>query len=65
MSYSILRLKEVMQVTGLGRSVIYKKIKEGLFPQQIKLTERSSGWVESEINNWIEAKVQERNAGVK
>jgi len=54
-----------MQVTGLGRSVIYKKIKEGLFPQQIKLTERSSGWVESEINNWIEAKVQERNAGVK
>ncbi|OBX00270.1 helix-turn-helix transcriptional regulator [Gallibacterium genomosp. 1] len=50
----ILRLKEVSQKTGLPRSTIYAKIKQGTFPSQLKLGPRASGWRESELDLWIE-----------
>ncbi|PJG82604.1 helix-turn-helix transcriptional regulator [Caviibacterium pharyngocola] len=50
----ILRLKEVCQKTGLPRSTIYAKIKQGTFPPQLKLGPRASGWRESELDLWIE-----------
>lgn len=50
----ILRLKEVIAIVGLGRSSIYQQIKRGAFPTQIKLSTKSSGWLKSEIENWIE-----------
>jgi len=56
----IIRLSEVLEKTGLCRSAIYAQIRAGKFPKQIKLTERSSGWLESEVNQWIEARVSER-----
>ncbi len=49
----MLRLPEVEITSGLKRSTIYKKIKEGVFPPPVKLTERSSAWRESEIQEWI------------
>lgn len=41
----ILRLPEVMQRTGLGKTTIYKFIAEGRLPSPIKLGGRSSGWL--------------------
>lgn len=49
----IIRLPEVLNRVGLGRSSIYAGIKMGTFPKQVKLGERSAGWMESEINDWI------------
>ncbi len=49
----LLRLPEVEDTTGLKRSTIYQKAKQGLFPKPVKLTERSSAWRESEIQDWI------------
>ncbi|WP_273150760.1 helix-turn-helix transcriptional regulator [Methylophaga thiooxydans] len=56
----ILRLKDVMAKTGLSRSCIYKYITEGKFPESIKLGQRSVGWVESEIDEWLESKAKQR-----
>lgn len=58
----ILKINEVVQKCNLSRATIYKKVKEGTFPKQIKLSERSSGWLESEVNQWIESRVKEREA---
>jgi len=64
MGASILRLPQVKSKTGLGRSTIYNLIAEGNFPKQIKLTPRSSGWLESEVQEWINSRVAERNGEV-
>jgi prophage regulatory protein len=50
----IIRRKEVQERTGLSRSTIYLRISKGLFPKQISLGDRACGWLESDINNWIE-----------
>jgi len=57
---NILRLAEVQKRIGLCRSRIYQLIEAGKFPKQIKLSERASGWLESEINEWIEERIQAR-----
>ncbi|MDF3201969.1 Prophage CP4-57 regulatory protein (AlpA) [compost metagenome] len=57
----ILRMKMVVEITGLARSTVYKYIAEGIFPKPIPLGGRSVGWVESEVFAWIQARVAERN----
>lgn len=49
MSERIFRFPEVKRVSGLSRSTIYLRIKEGLFPKPILLGPRMVGWRESEI----------------
>lgn len=58
MTYKILRLPDVINITGLSRSSIYQKIADGEFPKQINLGSKSVGWIESDIQNWIEDKIQ-------
>lgn len=53
-NYTVLRLPEVMKRTGLKRASIYERINEGTFPRNISLGGRSVGWLESEINDWLE-----------
>ncbi|PQZ89967.1 MULTISPECIES: AlpA family transcriptional regulator [Pseudomonas] len=57
----ILRMKMVVEITGLARSTVYKYIAEGIFPKPITLGGRSVGWVESEVFAWIQARLAERN----
>lgn len=61
-NHRILRLAEVRQRTGLGRSTIYRLVEAGDFPQQIRLSRHSVGWLQDEIERWIEQRVRERNA---
>jgi prophage regulatory protein len=61
----IIRLKEVMDLTGLARSTIYKFISGELFPKPISLGDRCVGWVESEVHDWIVSKIQERDGMAK
>lgn len=51
---NILRRDAVERKTGLSRSSIYEKVAEGTFPRQINLGSRAVGWVESEIDGWLE-----------
>lgn len=57
----LIRLKEVILVTGLARSTIYKYIAEKSFPKPVSLGERCVGWVDDEVQDWIVARVEERN----
>ena len=45
----IKRLNAVIEITGLARSTIYLRIKDGLWPHSIALGGRAVGWAESEI----------------
>lgn len=49
----ILRLRTVLDRTGLSRSTLYRKIKERTFPRQIALGVRSAGWRESAVSAWM------------
>lgn len=49
----IIRLKTVLDRTGLSRSTIYRKIAEETFPSQVKMSVHGAGWHESAINRWI------------
>lgn len=53
-SERIIRLRTVLARTGLSRSTMYRKIAEGTFPAQIKISVNGAGWRESEVNQWIE-----------
>jgi prophage regulatory protein len=57
---SILRIKQVLQKTGIGRSTLYNKIKSREFPPPIKLGERSSGWIASEVDAWLLNRMENR-----
>lgn len=57
----IMRLKDVMACTGLGRSSIYKFISDGTFPKPIPLGDRAVGWLEEEIEDWIASKIADRD----
>jgi len=58
----VLRRPEVEARTGLGCSTIYEGIKAGTFPAPIQLGPKSVGWVESEINAWLAARIAARDA---
>lgn len=49
----ILRIRTVLNRSGLSRSTLYRKMKDGTFPRQVKISDYCSGWRESEINRWI------------
>lgn len=50
----IVRLKTVLARTGLSRTTLYRKIREGSFPQQVRISIHGAGWRESAINRWID-----------
>lgn len=58
MSTSILRLPDVKARSGLARSTIYRHIGEGTFPPPVQLGARAVGWVESEIEDWLNARIE-------
>ncbi len=60
MQERLVRLGEVMRRTGLSRSAIYDGIKNEEFPRPRKIGKRSVAWVESEIDVWVQARVQDK-----
>jgi len=56
----IIKLPEVKELTTFSRSTIYRLIDEGKFPKQIKLAERSSGWIKQEILDYLNTRINNR-----
>lgn len=46
------RIERVLELTGLSRSTLYRKIKGGTFPHQVQLSARCSGWRLSDVRSW-------------
>tara|TARA_R110002050_G_scaffold176331_4_gene309245 strand:+ start:85 stop:351 length:267 start_codon:yes stop_codon:yes gene_type:complete len=59
----LIKLKEVMNNTGLGRSTIYKYVAEGEFPKPVSLGARAVAWVESEVDDWVLDRIEKRDQG--
>ena len=60
MPHTIQRLPEVKKRTGLSRSTIYARISRGTFPQPVNLGARAVGWIEAEIEEWLEQRIEAR-----
>ena len=59
----VVKLAQVKELTTFGSATIYRLMKKGEFPKQIKLAKRSSGWLQEEIYNWLEEKKNARDGG--
>jgi len=57
----LIKLSEVINITGLGRSCIYNYMNDGVFPKSVSLGVRSVAWVESEVQDWILDKIALRD----
>ena len=57
----LLTLPQIKELTQLSSAGIYRLMSQGKFPKQIKIAERSSRWIESEIMEFITEKMKERN----
>lgn len=62
MSLSLIRLSEVQKRTGYSKAWIYRLLKEKRFPQSVKIRSRSIAFVESEVDEWINQRIEERDA---
>jgi len=54
----IISLREVLSRTSMSRSAVYALQKQGEFPKSVSITERRVGFVESEIDDWLKAKIE-------
>ncbi len=53
MSSQVLKLKDVVAITSLSRSTIYRLASSGEFPRPIKLACHASGWLREDVENWL------------
>jgi prophage regulatory protein len=62
----LVRIKTVVELTGLSKSYIYELSNKGIFPKSIQLVPggTSVAWVQSEILQWIDSRINDRNRGV-
>jgi len=65
MDNQIIKLTAVKELTTFSSATIYRLISKGEFPKQIKLSERSSGWLLEEVNAWLNSKIEQRVGGVQ
>jgi len=57
----LLRKPEVLHVTGIGHTTLHKLIREGSFPKPVPITGKAVGWVDSEVQKWVDARIQSRD----
>lgn len=60
-----LRLPEVLARTGLSRSTIYVRLEQGRFPKPVSLGARAVGWIESEVDEWIQKRIAASRDGAE
>lgn len=58
----LIKISEVQSKVAKNRSWIYAQIQAGAFPKQVSLGRGSVAWVESEIDAWIDARIEERDS---
>jgi prophage regulatory protein len=57
-SIRMLRLPQVIDATGLGKTKIYELQGQGDFPMRVKITAHSVAWVEDEVQAWLAARIE-------
>lgn len=47
---------------GISRSTLWREVHEDRFPKPIEISPRSFGWIEAEVDAWLAARIQQREA---
>ena len=58
-----LRISEVEALTGLSRTTIYDWSADGRFPRPVRLSERAVRWIESEVLEWMDERIEQGRGG--
>ena len=58
-----LRISEVEALTGLSRTTIYDWSADGRFPRPVRLSGRAVRWVESEVLEWMDERIEQGRGG--
>lgn len=61
----ILRVRRVASRMDVSKSSVYKLVREGKFPRGLKIGERAVGWLETDVDNWIEARAKNASVAIK
>jgi prophage regulatory protein len=59
----ILRVPQVSEMTGLSRIAIWRLEREQQFPKRVQLTTKTVGWIEKEVQEWMESLPRAVDAG--
>ncbi len=65
MQTTIQRLPIVKARTGLSRSTIYLRISQGSFPRPVSLGGRAVGWIEAEVSDWLNQRIEASRRAVR
>ena len=57
----LLKIQKVIELSTLSRSTIYRLVESGKFPRPVKLTTRTIGWVEEEVRDFLQEKIDNRD----
>ena len=57
MTDRLIRLPEVTRITSLSTAQLYRKMEEGTFPKQYRISHRVAAWKESEVAAWVDSLV--------
>ena len=60
----VLKVKQVAEEINVSVPQVYKLASKGTFPKQIKLGERGSGWLRTEVDAWLQSRVDARDEEV-
>ena len=56
MAGKLIRVRAVLEKTGMSKTTMYRQISLGGFPRPIQLTEKTTAWREHEVDEWIESR---------
>ncbi|WP_433925716.1 helix-turn-helix transcriptional regulator [Stenotrophomonas nematodicola] len=59
-SVRLLPIAEVCQIVGLGESTVWARARRGTFPKPVKLSERTTRWVSTEVEHWMAQAIARR-----
>ena len=60
---TLLTIEEVAVRTRLSKPTIYKLIRQGDFPRQLRLCANKVAWLEREVSDWVAARADARTTG--
>lgn len=61
--HTIIRINTVIRRSGRSKTSIYEGVRERTFPAPIPIGARAVGWIEEEVNDWIEERISEARSG--
>lgn len=59
MQERFVRMPEAEKISGKSRSTIYRGIEDGSFPKPVKIGQRAIGWRISDLEKWMNDRIQE------